>query len=346
MPAALRAQSGDPRLQPFLEATSEEAATAALDALLSGDVARTLREAVARGLREAGGAAGHHEDIAADVRVKLVRKCWSLWRGEGEPVENMLAYVASAAENGCYGFLRQRFPERTRFRNRVRYAVAHHPGTRLSLNSIGVWMCARHEADTPRPGGRAADAFLDDPRGWLHLRRIDVAQPLPGLVQAVLDAVGEAVPLDRLVEALAVVLGVAEAQASVSRDRHRPSAVEEVMDPAPAIGEVLEQRQALGQVWGEIAQLPVRQRVALLLNLRDADGASMLQMLPATGVVTAAGVAEVLGLAVRELETLWARLPLDDLTIAARLGVTRQQVINLRKSARARLARRINGGAT
>ena len=35
------------------------------------------------------------------------------------------------------------------------------------------------------------------------------------------------------------------------------------------------------------------------------------------------------------------QMPLDDLTIAARLGVTRQQVINLRKSARARLTRRM-----
>jgi hypothetical protein len=40
------------------------------------------------------------------------------------------------------------------------------------------------------------------------------------------------------------------------------------------------------------------------------------------------------------LSALWDQLPLDDLSIAARLGVTRQQVINLRKAARARLARR------
>jgi hypothetical protein len=44
---------------------------------------------------------------------------------------------------------------------------------------------------------------------------------------------------------------------------------------------------------------------------------------------------------VRDLDELWDELPLDDLKIAARLGMTRQQVINLRKSARARLARRM-----
>jgi hypothetical protein len=36
-------------------------------------------------------------------------------------------------------------------------------------------------------------------------------------------------------------------------------------------------------------------------------------------------------------------LPLDDATIAGLLGLTRQQVINLRKSARERLARRLKG---
>jgi hypothetical protein len=78
----------------------------------------------------------------------------------------------------------------------------------------------------------------------------------------------------------------------------------------------------------------------LLLNLRDPDGGSALHALPATGLVLMADIARLLELDDRELKTLWDQLPLDDLTIAARLGLTRQQVINLRKSARARLARR------
>jgi hypothetical protein len=41
-----------------------------------------------------------------------------------------------------------------------------------------------------------------------------------------------------------------------------------------------------------------------------------------------------------DLAGLWHELPLDDRRIAERLAVTRQQVINLRKAARARLARR------
>jgi hypothetical protein len=40
---------------------------------------------------------------------------------------------------------------------------------------------------------------------------------------------------------------------------------------------------------------------------------------------------------------MWESLPLDDTAIADRLNLTRQQVINLRKAARMRLARRMAG---
>jgi hypothetical protein len=42
-----------------------------------------------------------------------------------------------------------------------------------------------------------------------------------------------------------------------------------------------------------------------------------------------------------ELARMWNDLPIDDMRIATRLGIKRQQVINLRKAARARLARRL-----
>ena len=56
-----------------------------------------------------------------------------------------------------------------------------------------------------------------------------------------------------------------------------------------------------------------------------------------------AEIAAALEIPERDLARLWPDLPLDDLWIAARMGITRQQVINLRKSGRARLARRLTG---
>jgi hypothetical protein len=85
----------------------------------------------------------------------------------------------------------------------------------------------------------------------------------------------------------------------------------------------------------------VPQRHALLLNLREEGGGSALMLVPLSGVASIRDIADLLQMPGAELASLWKQMPLDDLTIAARLGVTRQQVINLRKSARARLTRRM-----
>ena len=82
--------------------------------------------------------------------------------------------------------------------------------------------------------------------------------------------------------------------------------------------------------------------IDLAHDFRDADGHGVIFMLPFTGLVTMRGIAEVLEIPAPELAALWRTLPLDDAAIAMRLGITRQQVINLRKSARARLGRRLH----
>ena len=108
-------------------------------------------------------------------------------------------------------------------------------------------------------------------------------------------------------------------------------------DPAAA----LESRQLLDRLWGEICQLPRRQRVALLCNLRSQQGVNVITLLPATGIASIEQIAAALEIPLPEFEQLWAELPLDDLRLAQYLGATRQQIINLRRSARDRLARRL-----
>lgn len=119
--------------------------------------------------------------------------------------------------------------------------------------------------------------------------------------------------------------------------------IEQAADPAPLVTAVLEQRTSVRELWLELVALPVRQRAALLLNLRDPEGGGpVLHLLPATGLVSQADIAAALELRERDLAELWPHLPLDDQSIATRFGISRQQVINLRKSGRARLARRLS----
>jgi hypothetical protein len=97
----------------------------------------------------------------------------------------------------------------------------------------------------------------------------------------------------------------------------------------------------LAILWREVRELPRRQRLALLLNFRDAGDQDLISLLPYTRTATIEQIAETLDLPVEEFLELWNKLPLDDVAIAELLGSTRQQVINLRKCARERLERRI-----
>jgi hypothetical protein len=112
-------------------------------------------------------------------------------------------------------------------------------------------------------------------------------------------------------------------------------------DPTVSYADRVEQQFYLSQLWSEIQMLPPRQRMALLLNLRDADGRELVTLLVHTRVAPLAAIAEALQLSGEQLAGLWNRLPIDDATIAEQFGLSRQQVINLRVSARRRLARKM-----
>ena len=160
---------------------------------------------------------------------------------------------------------------------------------------------------------------------------------------AILRWAGGPLLLDELAELVGRLLGLVDEPAPRARtDEDAPSVPVDIVDSMPSALTALTDREELEALVGEIEQLPVRQRHALLLNLRDADGHGVIFMLPFTGLVTMRGIAEVLEMPAPELAALWRALPLDDAAIAMRLGITRQQVINLRKSARARLGRRLH----
>ena len=78
----------------------------------------------------------------------------------------------------------------------------------------------------------------------------------------------------------------------------------------------------------------MRQRIALLLNLKDEQGNSQIEMLPFTGVATMRQIARVLEMEDEEFARLWNELPMEDAQIARRLSLTRQQIINRQKIAK------------
>jgi len=304
-----------------------------LEHLVATTVTEVVVPTVQRTFRRSPALLASSEDVVADVQMKLVQRLRAWRDGSADAVDNVAGYATTATVHACYALLRARFPNRTRLRNRMRYVLTHHPRLALVEDPPGLWRC-RVTTVRAVPSAGASQALLDAPRQFAAARNLDETTPLPSLLEGLLVGCEGPVEFDRLVDAVAVILGVTDAAES------HPF---EAVDQAPMTQDVLEQRASLRDVWAELVELPVRQRAALLLNMRDPEGGGILDLLPTTGVVTMDDIARALELSLDELGELWARLPLDDLTIATRFGITRQQVINLRKSGRARLARRLAG---
>ena len=322
----------DPLLQPLLGAP-ESTARERLGELLEQTARPLVRRIVRAQLgRSRVAEEADLEDVESGVLLRLASQLLAL-RGDGDapPIASLAGYVAVATYNGCHAFLRRRFPERSRLLARLRYLLTRDERFALWSGPGHEWLAGlagwRGRPTRPR---RAAGERERGPRGG----------ELASVVEETLRAAGGPLRLEELLEAVAGELGAVDAQrhpeagSSLSLD-------ERLVDPAAPASEWLEQRQYLEHAWREIRQLPRRQRVALLLNLRDAQGGEMLGLLVAAEVAAPKEIAAVLEIAVQELERLWPDLPRDDQWIARFLGLERRQVINLRKCARERLARRL-----
>jgi hypothetical protein len=271
----------------------------------------------------------------------------------GEPIGNVRAYAGQIAANACAEWLRARFPVRARLTAQIRYACRHHAALALWLWRERVWLCglaAWRDARDP-----VDSDVLDALRGRLAAPVPSVAAEAKRIVTALFAVLREAGGPCRLGETVTLVadlLGIPErmnvgtgagagAGGSTSHASASDEATHAAASVAPSIDRQLEQRDFLSRVWREVRELPIRQRVALLLNLRDDGQQDALALVTHAGVATHDEVSACIGLSPIELTALLPDLPHDDGAIAERLGVTRRQVINLRKCARARLARRL-----
>lgn len=263
------------------------------------------------------------EEIRSTVLLRLIVR----FRRDAESIENFDTFVVAATHNAVNDHLRRRYPERARLKNRVRYLVTRDDDFALWHGDAGV-LCG-----FKRWMGRATATGVV-PRVDELPRPVLARRDERSAVSTIFDRAAGPLLLDDVVALLVEAWNVGEAgSADPELLQHH------ALDAATA----LEQRRELATLWSEILLLPPAQRTALLLNLRDADGGNALALVVLLGVATFDDIAAMVGLEAEALAELWGRLPVDDNNIAAQLGVTRQQVINLRSSARRRLVRRMEG---
>lgn len=318
--------SADPILRDYLNADSDADADPALSALIFPDTDSLIRRIVAYRL---GGDASAQDcdDIVADVVLHLIERLQAL-RADADtsPISRFQAYVTTAAHNGCDAYLRRRYPQRHRLRNRLRYFFDKSEAFGTWDPGTGATVCGR-TAWSARPPSRPNAADL------ANILHFDMNQP-EAAIDEVFRHCNAPMEFEELVGIMAGLWAIKDQQQTL----------EDLQDAAVAphshTDVIIDQRRALEKLWSEVLELPVAQRQALLLNLRDSEGGSAIVTLPSTGTASVRKIAAVLEMPPEELARLWGRLPLSDLELAQRMGVTRQQVINLRKSARQRLTRR------
>jgi len=325
----------DPALAPYLEATAPGEASLRLGELLQGAIAPVIRRVLARRL---AGAAADLEDLTAGVLFRLQLHLEAARRGERELPLRLADYAAMSAHHAAAEHLAALRPERTRLRDRIRYVLRREPDLALWTGVGGEPLCGPIEARDRREALEDRAALAASARRCLASTGSGWGS-FPALVRGVLAEAGP-VRLESLVETLAALLGVHD---EPLRELDGDSAARELADAAPSSVERLTSRERLRALWDEIALLPPAQRLALLTNLRGEAGAAPLETFLSSRATTTDELAAALGCASAELPGLLPELPRDDAWIAARLGLDRQQVANLRKSARLRLARRLRG---
>ena len=313
----------DPRLAPLIGSGGAEAE---IERLLVDVAAPLIRRIVSR--HGGGRLAADLGDLESMINLRLLHKLRRLAETPAAGIEDLERYIATVSYNVVNDHLRRRFPERTRHKNRLRYVLTHDP--RLALWNAPVGPVAGLKT-WEGSVTTAASVTLDPRRTNVPItRKIRDKQRPADALHALFTAVGAPVALETLVDHTAALWDVPLAPAEVA-----------LVDEHEGVPAQIERRELLRTLWREIEQLLPMQRKALLLNLRDDETVNVVALVVRTATARFDDVAAALEMTAGQLSEIWNDLPLDDLRIAALLHVTRQQVINLRKSARERLRRRL-----
>ena len=284
------------------------------------------------------------DDIHQEVVLQLLAQLQRFRKlPEGHPISDVRGMAAVIAHRTCARWMRRQFPERHALKNRLHYLLTRQRGLALwdedgkTLAGFAVWQKENKPAKTARHLSEV-EAMPN------HIRTLksDKPQELADAVAAILNHVGGPIEFDELVSTIATIQGISDQPIeSLAEDEDGASLMPATPEPDQAWR--MEKRMFLQRLWEELQQLPLNQRSALLLNLKDPSGFGCITLFPATGVASMRQLAAALDISPEKFAEVWNDLPLEDAKIAELLGVTRQQVINARKSGRERLARRLKG---
>jgi DNA-directed RNA polymerase specialized sigma24 family protein len=340
----------DPSLEPLLLLTDDELPSDLLSQLITSHAEPIIKEIIRHKLHlnpHQGAWQADASDIRQEAIMQLVAALQRLReRPDVHPIADLRGLAAVIAHRVCSQWMRRQFPERHAFKKRLYYLLKRQRGFALWRNKanrmvagFAAWQ-GREDAETER----RLEQLPNEETLAAQIRLLKAGRPSDwgATLAAVFDYLGSPIEFDKLITALAAVLRIADRPIE-SADQIRDIDGFNASGGKPDAALQVEQRTFLHMLWEEVRRLPLNQRVALLLNLRDHQGEGCIALFPAIGIASFRQLAEALDMEAEKLAEIWNELPLDDARIADLLQLTRQQVINARKSARRRLERRLKG---
>jgi DNA-directed RNA polymerase specialized sigma24 family protein len=340
----------DPLLEPLLLPISDEEIDQFLSNLIVGHADPVIKGIISYKLHlnsHRGIGQSDAFDIHQEVIVQLLAAFRQLrQQPAAHPISDVRGLAAVITHRTCSRWMRQQFPERHAFKNRLHYLLLRNRSFAVWQNEnkkliagLATWQGRKDVAAEKRLKEVSDDEELL-PR--IRLLKFSRQADWSGTLNAIFNRLGGPIEFDRLVSYLAGLLQI-EDRPIESIDQIEESFEPEDSNRQHDAGWQIEKRIFLQRLWEEVQQLPLNQRAALLLNLKDHEGEGCLALFPALGIATIRQIAEALEMRAENLAEMWNALPLEDAKIAELLQLTRQQIINARKSARERLTRRLKG---
>jgi hypothetical protein len=338
-------ERSDSMLGPFLaaktESTSDDLLRAIIDEHADPIIKKILRSKLRVSLNEHGSQQNQDAlEIAGDLRATIVSTLRALRQNPNQTaIASFPDFVAIKTYSACADYFREKHPRRWRLKNLLRRRLRQNPRFALWQAEDKRWYASfsgRQDTGTHPKQSDAADSVSHPPDGKLSDAQIKSDE----LLAALFERSGGPIGFDEVVRIAADTWHILDPPTE-SIDTGWGEGDQQFTSSEPGVDLALEQRLFFEQVWREVCQLPVLQRAALLLNLRDSRDGAVISFLPFLGVASKEELARLLEMPYEDFQKLWNELPLDDSSIAEIFGITRQQVINLRKTARERLARRM-----
>ena len=256
------------------------------------------------------------DDISSDVVLKLLKSLRRLKASPSAETSSTFqrggfrSYVAVTTYNTCYDYLRNKYPQRHKLKKRLRYTLSHQPDLALWENDekclcgLAQWD-GRDQAHISTERLRELQSNLQSFKQSLSLKLDGRSDDLAQTLHAIFNQVGSPLELESLVSIVAELLEVrSQILIAGAEYEHSSDLQRQIRNLHDRFGVRLEQQAYLDQLWEEITLLPLGQRTALLLSLKDSQGNEFVTMLDHLRIATLSQIADVLAVSAERFADL------------------------------------------